>query len=375
MHILSLHNLAATLTFQENEELKNYGKDLQFHLQYIDASQTIDIDPLRSLLTEIQKHPEFSNLSKEMKVAIQKYMEDILNPRTELTVKIDPWQLARNLSKQFSDSKRSITISNYPDGVYPLVELHYLLTKLTLENLLTNAIKYAKKDIRIIIHLTQEAGLNSLAFQILDDGSPFPESALLNLSHTQASPTETGSGIGLAACRSALIKTVGDDQFELSFHNSPEKHAKLTLRSVTLSTQPFFGRILENDAPIVVIIEDQLFNQRVASGYITKNSPQPSQYVLVIYPSTGIAEKELSAYAQRVVFIGSDQNLSDTASPQGSEFIRNASETYPNATLVSTSSSPPREGTLEHIPLSSLKVLITRIEDVVATHLGIKSTS
>lgn len=91
---------------------------------------------------------------------------------------------------------KSTATYQLPDVVYHL-DAHTVLT--VLQNLLSNATRYAKTRVHIDVSLDEKSGL--LAFVVKDDGEGFSDKALLDACSPYFSESDGHFGLGLFLCR------------------------------------------------------------------------------------------------------------------------------------------------------------------------------
>jgi light-regulated signal transduction histidine kinase (bacteriophytochrome) len=122
---------------------------------------------------------------------------------------MDAFQAAiANLAGAISESHASVT-----SGFLPSVQVHSTHLQQLFQNLISNAIKYRRTDVRPVIHVAVERQKGNWQFSVCDNGigiEPRFKERIFGLFRRLHTREEySGSGIGLAICQRILERYYG----------------------------------------------------------------------------------------------------------------------------------------------------------------------
>lgn len=200
-----------------NQELQTKNKDLE---QFAFVSSHDLQEPLKTVLgfLPLLKEEYESVINEDGKLYLG-FIEDACNRMSESVVSLLEYsRIGRNselekvdtnliLNDVLKDLKNSIEISSAEITVDQLPEIKGFKTELRLvfQNLLTNAIKFRKKDKNPIIHISAEKKGPEWEFTIKDNGigieEKFQDKIFIIFQRLHNRKNYSGSGIGLAHCR------------------------------------------------------------------------------------------------------------------------------------------------------------------------------
>lgn len=203
----------------KNNNILNQRKELEQHM-YI-ASHDLQ-EPLRTTLSLVSMLREEMNTTGKLNENEMMCMDGIIKMtgRMQTIVKdlMDYSRLGKDrvlkkincmeimstvledLQAAIQESKAEIHVDNLPELMAYPTEI-----KLLFQNLIGNAIKYRKKDLAPVIHVSTERNCNTWKFSVLDNGIGIEEKHLKKVFmlfqrlHTR--DKYEGNGIGLAHCK------------------------------------------------------------------------------------------------------------------------------------------------------------------------------
>ncbi len=174
----------ATIKFAGDLLAKMYAQDLdqkgQDYLSYINEA----VDRLSSQIKALLAHIRLGRDTSRQKVDTEQLVRTVI----------------RDLGQSISNSRASILI----DSTLPVLEAYEVELRLLFQNLISNAIKYAKEGVSPEIHIEAEECTDYFRFQIKDNGIGIPDVDYNEIfkifNRVDRENSRKGDGVGLAHC-------------------------------------------------------------------------------------------------------------------------------------------------------------------------------
>ncbi len=269
--------------FESQKEKELYDAKIQF-FTYITHEIRTPLTLIKAPLEKILQTGEGSSQTQDYLRIIQKNTQRLLNLsnqlldfrrteskgfrlnfiKTDLRVWIET--VLSRFRPSFEEAGKNFIFENPSFPVEPYIDREAFAK--IISNLLTNALKYAAKEIRLQVHYTE--GSNQFELCLLNDGPLVPleerENIFAPFYRMKTHETTTGSGIGLSLVRSLVEShngtiqyshtTNGWNRFTLVF---PLQQAPCPQLEKEKEESTLLSSLTENNSehPIILIVEDQ----------------------------------------------------------------------------------------------------------------------